>query len=107
MTNDDAIIVLQNDAYLLYEDDDPYDRQAYNLAIEALEAQKWIPVTERLPEDLQDVLCINKYHFYLVGWLTLDAAGNYKCETDGELMFDVTHWMPLPSPPKADKDGAE
>ena len=59
---------------------------------------KWIPVTERLPED--EVLCINDRQFYLVGLLYCDDVGNYICETDGEIMYDVTHWMPLPKPPK-------
>ena len=37
MTNEEAIEILQEDAYLLYEDDSPYNRQAYYLAISALE----------------------------------------------------------------------
>ena len=69
---------------------------------DAIEVEKakhlWIPVTERLPED--EVLCINDRQFYLVGLLYCDDVGNYICETDGEIMYDVTHWMPLPQPPK-------
>ena len=61
---------------------------------------KWIPVTERLPED--EVLCINDRQFYLVGLLNCDDVGNYICETDGEIMYGVTHWMPLPQPPESD-----
>lgn len=60
----------------------------------------WIPVTERLPED--EVLCINDRQFYLVGLLYCDDVGNYICETVGETMYDVTHWMPLPKPPESD-----
>ena len=62
---------------------------------------KWIPVTERLPED--EVLCINDHQFYLVGLLYCDDVGNYICETDGEIMYDVKHWMPLPEPPESEK----
>lgn len=40
MTKEEAILVLQNDAYVLYEDDSPYDRQAYDMAIKALKEQK-------------------------------------------------------------------
>ncbi len=40
MSNEEAILVLQNDAYILYEDDMPYDRQAYDLAIKALEEKE-------------------------------------------------------------------
>lgn len=63
---------------------------------------KWIPVTERLPEDDGEVLCINDYHFYIVGWLYCDDVGNYICESDNEIMYDVTHWMPLPQPPESE-----
>ena len=63
----------------------------------------WIPVTERLPEN-EEVLCINDYSFYMVGWLHCDDVGNYICESDSENMYDVTHWMPLPEQPK---DGEE
>ena len=37
MTKDESIEILQDDAYMLYEDDSPYNRQAYDMAIEALE----------------------------------------------------------------------
>lgn len=68
------------------------------IAPEKIIQTMWIPVTERLPED--EVLCINDRQFYLVGLLYCDDVGNYICETDGEIMYDVTHWMPLPMPPK-------
>ena len=37
MTREEAISILQDDAYFLYEDDSPYNRQAYDMAISALE----------------------------------------------------------------------
>ena len=63
---------------------------------------RWIPVTERLPEDNERVLTLGpkggiqvcrfrdstpllKWHFW--------TAGNARIAT-------VTHWMPLPHPPK-------
>lgn len=49
MTKEEAILVLQNDAYVLYEDDSPYDRQAYDMAIKALKERKrgkWL-ITDR------------------------------------------------------------
>ena len=45
MTREEAIEILNDDAYVLYEDDSPYNRQAYDMAIEALREQKkgkWI-----------------------------------------------------------------
>ena len=79
-----------------------HEAQRENL-IALMDAHDWIPVSERLPEN-EEVLCINDYSFYMVGWLHCDDVGNYICESDSENMFDVTHWMPLPVPPK---DGAE
>ena len=40
MTNDEAISILEDEAYFLYEDDDPYDREAFHAAVAALKAQK-------------------------------------------------------------------
>lgn len=58
---------------------------------------KWISVKDRLPEPTYCVLVVGAY-----GEMEIDALG-----TDGEWMGmveDVTHWMPLPEPPKGDAD---
>lgn len=76
---------------------------ADDLIAEGVTMQKWIPVTERLPEE--KVNCIVHYrHAYC------DNDGYFAigfCFYDGEkFRFDpaykVTHWMPLPEPPKED-----
>ena len=65
----------------------------------------WIPVTERLPEEEEVVLVWggasvytakrhNKYGGLM--WWKLNSKQHY---------CNPTHWMPLPEPPKADKDG--
>ena len=59
---------------------------------------RWIPVTERLPED--DTICILTngvsdaigYRGKVFGW--------HLIWTDYLEESDVTHWMPLPEPPK-------
>ena len=63
---------------------------------------KWIPVTERLPNNFVSVL----------GYMT--DAGDFppvrECYTVGRAFFfpalgdahPVSHWMPLPEPPKGD-----
>ncbi len=67
--------------------------------IEHLEAQqpKWISVEERLPE--RECLAIGWQDEMLIGNVYRSGAG-YACESDGEYLMDVTHWMPLPEPPK-------
>ena len=76
--------------------------------LEALEAevsrlkaqQRWIPVTERLPEDGFEVLVYTdryggRHEFaYYVPRL---GAWYQNCAL---LIPNVTHWMPLPKPPK-------
>lgn len=68
-------------------------------AIEELSKPCWIPVTERLPEAGERVLCYCRANIYEV----------MKMRTDGNWVYDmnhiymhsfVTHWMPLPQPPK-------
>lgn len=77
--------------------------QAYRNGYEAgkKDAAKWIPVTERLPDEFEQFLCIvirpicgGKYvREYRVLWCDYDHSWN--CD---ELI--VTHWMPLPDLPK-------
>ena len=60
----------------------------------------WIPVSERLPCDGEEVLVITRHNFiFLAPW---DGEKDYfedACE-GGELKAKVTHWMPLPAPPE-------
>ena len=65
---------------------------------------KWIPVTERLPEFGISVLARCFYHGK---WRTLVCHTSK--ENAGEWYTDevcqwvkVTHWMPLPEPPKGE-----
>lgn len=54
---------------------------------------KWIPVTERLPEDGVQVLACTKHRKPFV------AHCKYgKWRVSGSVT--ITHWMPLPEPPK-------
>ena len=78
-------------------------------AIEKISKQKWIPVTERLPEDGVPVLAtyigyntkkprtdyivafdVNEYEWR-------DWIGGYM---ENPVRVKITHWMPLPEPPK-------
>ena len=72
--------------------------------IEELSKPKWIPVTERLPEDGSDVLAYLKYadnsriaaaNYYKGTWQDCVMGRLYLTEEGF-----VTHWMPLPEPPQ-------
>lgn len=69
--------------------------------------QRWIPVTDRLPENYQKVLCIMQYdgEFRVLRWNYIDYMWNTGIEWFKEK--DVTHWMPLPEAPKAEMEKAD
>ena len=82
---------------------DPIEAVADYLLDSGVTVQEWIPVTERLPEKGQEVLVFDtRENWTGFAWLRPD-------ETWTALGFDfpfdlgeVTHWMPLPQPPKGE-----
>lgn len=68
----------------------------------SLADEKWIPVTERLPEVGERVLCYCRANIYEVMKMRTDGAWVHNDTVyDGTYMSGfVTHWMPLPNPPK-------
>lgn len=86
-------------------------------ALEAAEkAQRWIPCSERLPDDVGSYLVyyhewsngdfLPKYDDYRIrvmrfmnnGKWCMPVCTDKRCEADTNR--DVTHWQPLPQPPK-------
>ena len=68
---------------------------------------RWIPVSERIPEDGSDILV-----YCDDGKETRIVACNYgngvwfDCVFNTVMVYkNITHWMPLPKPPKKDGDG--
>ena len=77
-----------------------------SFSIEALPI-RWIQVEERLPDGI--VLAANfapgtyGYKEYIIGYVFKERPGEpggCYVENDNEILHDVTHWMPLPEPPK-------
>lgn len=76
--------------------------------------QKWVSVEDELPEDYRMVLCYTPVDGYIcVGFYrTYNWAGKKLTKwnivtamrSTKTLTKKVTHWMPLPEPPKEEKE---
>ena len=77
---------------------------AYDMAISALREQsQWISVKERLPETYTNVIVLHENGHTGIEWRYKHSP----CYKTANFLFDplygeVTHWMPLPEPPKED-----
>ena len=102
MTKEEAIKTLRE---LWRETNDPWYEEVYNMAIEALSAERtgeWIPCSKRLPERNRSVLVYESIHeniyaaYYdsAYGWMTFDPCWN-GCFPE---YLNIIAWMPLPSP---------
>ena len=71
---------------------------------------EWISVEDRLPQDKKSVVVTDGLTSYAIAWYghnrdwvaetdLLDAE-NYDGHCHIELDANITHWMPLPDPPK-------
>ena len=78
-----------------------YEGQADYLIAHGVTVQKWIPVTERLPEKDGIYMCnVKSFSFPGKFYRTIlpYVEGGF---IEGQIYTDaVTHWMPLPEPPK-------
>ena len=109
MTTEEAIQTLQL-ARAEVEWEYPIDiAAALDMAIAALEQDRWISVEERLPNKYEEVLiCTDEYGKSLMGFATTAIwEGNIWLEawTKKETIWAVTHWRPLPEPPKEENNG--
>lgn len=76
---------------------------AEHLIANGVTAQQWIPVTERLPDEGEDVFVFGYWH---EKWQPLKChysphfKGQWFTSVSGQQVYAVTHWMPLPEPPQ-------
>ena len=79
--------------------------QAIDIAIKALEKQRWIPVTERLPDKRGDylvTLCGNGEPWVEIALWNETFGGRWQMvlynDVDYSDISNVIAWMPLPEP---------
>ena len=94
----------------LYGTYEEYEKNADFLIANGVTVQNWIPVTERLPEPMVDVLCWYEYfrfgsynrmfqtygigHYFHGDFWGGEVSNGHKTK--------VLAWMPLPEPPKGE-----
>lgn len=91
MTNKQAQITINAIKFLL--DNAQYSEdveEALNMAISALAEQRWIPCSERLPEERQEILATTTDN----AWGDVVIIRTYY----KEMHKSVIAWMPLPEP---------
>jgi hypothetical protein len=67
--------------------------------LKGVTVQEWISVKDRLPEKWQNVLAVRsdgKMRFDFI------CSTGCWCEDVNYVGYSVTHWMPLPQPPKGE-----
>lgn len=100
MTKEEAILVLEEEAEYLYQDDRPYSREAFDMAIEALK-DNWIPVSEPPKENgnyivsLEDAVDTSA-RFFNGKWF-MPPVGSIAREYG---KHEVLAWQPRPEPYK-------
>ena len=82
-----------------------WDRKVEYLIANGVTVQKWIPVSERLPREGEEVLVFGYWHEKfqpLMCYLSPHRKGEWFTTVAGQQVYTVTHWMPLPEPPKGE-----
>lgn len=120
MTNEEAIAELE-ERYMSMSmcaitDECKRANEALDLAISALERDRWISVEERLPEEpglyivfllapideyRKELSHVTEMYFDKAEMLWVDDTEQYNALLpQSDERYCVTHWMPLPEPPK-------
>ena len=81
---------------------DPIEAVADYLLDSGVTVQEWISVNDRLPEEDETVIICTDKNFIYAGELIGDT---WFLDNDS-WTATVTHWMPLPQPPKGETNNA-
>lgn len=96
------VLEIYSELYDVFDDNKEIKNELHKIydkinALQAAQPQRWIPVTERLPEYGTGVVTINKDDEYEINHV-ID-------EEDGEWFFDgAVAWMPLPEVFKGEQE---
>jgi hypothetical protein len=77
-----------------------YDKLSRHMDDLAALMPRWIPVSERLPEARDHVIVYAGFFQPFNEVSYIDAEGKWRFAYDDTEVPIVTHWMPLPEPPK-------
>ena len=73
-----------------------------------MQAQSWIPVSERLPESIADVFILTKEGSGGIGMYGEMDEGDYRWERlDHAINLNITHWMPIILPGQEEPEQGE
>ena len=96
------VINVEGYSELMCKDFDAVGQSALALIQQLESAQpKWISVEDRLPERFKDVLVFSRNGS--VTWTEVAHLTRNQWWRVGIPMINVTHWMPLPEPPKEEE----
>ena len=76
---------------------------ADHLIAHGVTVQEWVSVDDRLPKDWTDVLVSSRFGFLETAVYT-GTPGKWRIGWNGDMLEadSITHWMPIPQPPKGD-----
>ena len=83
-------------------EEEALEEEARYLLANGVTVQEWIPVTERLPEKSGEYLityCGDYDGVCVLYYEVLKTKGKWRTRWK-----EVTHWMPLPTPPKGESE---
>ena len=90
-----------------------FENMADHLIANGVTVKKWIPVTERLPKSIANkVITLSENGYVGFGhyqnykgrqiWYNLESDEPFTAWNHDDYSYEVTHWMPLPQPPKGE-----
>ncbi len=112
MSKEEIIDTLKGLVFGTFDRTTGKEREAIDMAIEALKAQEWIPCNERMPEVSDYYLIQHSRHicqdemavaFYSVEEAELDKNYTWEFKPFADCK-EVIAWMPLPEPYKAESE---